>query len=68
MVKENAVNNSTRVATVAILALAGILVAAMGYKFLADHWEDIKTLVIVALVLGGTFSVAVGGLKLRSGK
>jgi len=53
---------------VAIMALAGIFVAAMGYRFLADHWEDIKALAIVALVLGGTFSVAVGGLKMKSGR
>jgi len=62
------VNDSTRVTMVAIMALAGIFVAAMGYRFLADHWEDIKALAIVALVLGGTFSVAVGGLKMKSGR
>lgn len=59
-------SDSTRVAIVGILALAGILLAAMGYKFLADHWEDIKTMGILAIVLGGTVTVAIGGLKLKS--
>lgn len=60
--------DQTRVAIVGIIALASILLAALGYRFVADHWEDIKTLAILALVLGGTFSLAVGGLRLRSGK
>jgi len=60
--------DSTRVAISGILALVAILTLVLGYRFLADHWEDIKSLAIVALVLGGTFSVAIGGLKLRSGR
>ena len=60
--------DSTRVAISGILALVAILTLVLGYRFLADHWEDIKSLAIVALVLGGTFSIAVGGLKLRSGR
>ena len=60
--------DSTRVAISGILALVAILTLVLGYRFLADHWEDIKSLAIIALVLGGTFSVAIGGLKLRSGR
>ena len=60
--------DSTRVAVVGVMALAGIFLAAMGYRFLTDHWEDIKELAIIAIVLGGTFTVAVGGLKLKSGR
>ncbi len=57
-----------RVTIVGIIALVSIFLAWMGYKFVADHWEDIKTLAVVALALGGTFSLAVGGLKLKSRK
>ena len=60
--------DSTRVAISSILALVAILTLVLGYRFLVDHWEDIKSLAIVALVLGGTFSVAIGGLKLRLGR
>ena len=60
--------DSTKVAVAGIVALATILTVMLGFRFLVDHWEDIKSLAIVALVLGGTFSIAVGGLKLRSGR
>jgi uncharacterized membrane protein len=60
--------DSTKVAVAGIAALVAVLAVMLGFRFLADHWEDIKSLVIVALVLGGTFSIAVGGLKLRSGR
>lgn len=60
--------DSTKVAIAGILALVAILTLALGFRFLVDHWEDIKSLAIVALVLGGTFSIAIGGLKLRSGR
>lgn len=60
--------DSTKVAVAGILALVAILTVVLGFRFVADHWEDIKSLAIVALVLGGTFSIAIGGLKLRSGR
>ena len=60
--------DSTKVAVTGILALVAMLTLALGFRFVADHWEDIKSLAIVALVLGGTFSIAIGGLKLRSGR
>lgn len=60
--------DSTKVAVAGILALVAILTLTLGFRFLADHWEDIKSLAIVALVIGGTFSIAIGGLKLRSGR
>jgi hypothetical protein len=46
--------------------LVALIALLAGYMFIADHWEDIKALAIMALVLGGTFSVAIGGLKIRS--
>ena len=60
--------DTTKVAIVGILALVAIFTVALGFKFLVDHWEDIKSLAIVALVLGGIFSVTIGGLKLRAGR
>lgn len=60
--------DQTKVAVAAIMAVVTIIALGLGYRFLADHWEDIKSLAIVALVLGGTFSIAFGGLKLRSGR
>lgn len=60
--------DQTKVTIVGIIALASMFLAVLGYRFVADHWEDIKTLAILGLILGGTFSMAVGGLKLRSGK
>lgn len=59
--------DQTKVGIAGILALVAIIGLGLGFKFLADHWEDIKTLAIIALVLGGAFSVAIGGLKLRGG-
>ena len=60
--------NSTK----AVIALASIVVAIfgiwMGFKFLSDHWNDIKELATIALVLGASFSVVFGGLKLRAGR
>lgn len=60
--------DSTKVAVVGIIALAGLFTAALGLRFVADHWEDIKALAIVALVVGGTLTLAVGGFKLKSGR
>ena len=60
--------DQTKVAIAAIMAMVALMTLVMGYRFLADHWEDIKSLAIVTLVLGGTFSVAFSGLKLRSGR
>ena len=60
--------DSTRIAIGGILALLVIVSLGLGYRFLVDHWEDIKTLAIIAIVFGGTVSVAIGGLKLRSGR
>ena len=60
--------DQTKVAIAAIMAMVALMTLALGYRFLADHWEDIKSLAVVALVLGGTFSIAFGGLKMRSGR
>lgn len=60
--------DQTKVAIVSVIALATVVIAGLGYMFIANHWEDIKTLAILTIVLGGTFSLAVGGLKLKSGK
>lgn len=51
-----------------VIGLVSLVSLLLGYKFVADHWQDIKELAVVALVLGGTFTVAVGGLKLKSGR
>jgi L-lactate permease len=45
----------------------GLVALLLGFKFISDHWTDIKELFTIALVLGGSFTVAIGGLKLRSG-
>jgi len=54
------------------ITLASLLVAAfaifMGFKFISDHWADIKELLTIALVLGASFTVVIGGLKLRTGR
>jgi len=60
--------DSNKVIIVAMMALVAVFALWLGFKFVADHWEDIKALAIIALVLGGTFSVVVGGLKLRAGR
>lgn len=60
--------DQTRVAIVGIIALACIILAGLGYRFVADHWEDIKALAIITVALGGTFSVVVAGVKLKSGR
>jgi ABC-type amino acid transport system permease subunit len=58
--------DNTKTVAVIGIAVVSIIAILMGYKFLSDHWEDIKTLAIVALVLGGTFTVAFGGIKLHA--
>ena len=58
--------NQAKVVIAVVAGLVALITLVMGYNFLAAHWEDIKTLAIVALVLGGTLTVAVGGFKLHS--
>ncbi len=60
--------NQTKVAVTAIMAVVALMTLTLGFRFLDYHWEDIKSMAIVALVLGGTFSIAFSGLKLRSGR
>ncbi len=60
--------DQTKVAITIIMAVVAVITLTMGYRFLTDHWEDIKSLAIIAIVLGGAFTVAFGGLKLRSGR
>ena len=53
---------------VLVSSLVTIFAISQGFKFIGNHWADIKELLTIALVLGATFSVAVGGVKLRSGR
>jgi len=58
--------DQTKVVIVLIAAVVALISLLAGYVFISSHWEDIKSLFIIALVLGGTVSVAIGGLKIRS--
>ena len=60
--------DNTKVAIVGIVMLGVLILALLSYVFLVTHWEDIKSLALVSLVLGGTFSVAFCGWKLWSGR
>ena len=60
--------NSSKTITVLVSSLVAVFAISMGFKFVSNHWADIKELLTVALVLGASFSVVIGGLKLRSGR
>ncbi len=60
--------DSTKIAMTGIAAVAAVTVAAMGVWFINEHWKDIKALGLVALVLGGTFTIGGGGLWLKGRK
>jgi L-lactate permease len=49
------------VATVAV-----IMALVLSYIFVVNHWEDIKELATIAIVLGGSFAIGFGGFKLRA--
>jgi len=57
-----------RVAVIAIGAGVALITLFVGYTFLVDHWEDIKTLATIAMVSGGTFSAVFAGFKIHSGR
>ena len=58
--------NGNSDATVIIIGILGVVSILLGFKFLNDHWEDIKTLAILALVLGGAFTIGGGGWWIAS--
>jgi len=58
----------TRIATAGILALVMVFGLWLGYRFLGVHWEDIKALAIVALVLVGTVTLVDGSWKMTLGR
>lgn len=58
--------DSNRAVVGVVVAVVGIFGLLLGYRFLVDHWEDIKSLAIIALVFGGTITFAIGGLKFRA--
>jgi NAD/NADP transhydrogenase beta subunit len=60
--------DGTKLAIAVLAAVVAVVVILLGYQFINDHWEDIKSLFIIALALGGTFVVTIGGLKLRAGR
>ena len=60
--------DGTKFAVAVLAVVVAVVVILLGYQFINDHWEDIKSLFIIALVLGGTFIVTIGGLKLRAGR
>lgn len=60
--------DSTKVVITLIAAFVTLFSIWMGFKFVSDHWNDIKELATIALVLGVGFSVVIGGLKLRAGR
>jgi hypothetical protein len=59
-------DDNNKVAVVAILGVVGLITLLAGYTFLTDHWEDIKAMATIALISGGTFSVAFAGFKIHS--
>lgn len=58
--------DQTKVAVALIVAVLILSTLILGFNFLSDHWEDIKSLCTIALVVGGTFTLAFGGFKLSS--
>lgn len=58
--------DTTEIAIADIGTLGVIVLALLGYAFLVTHWEDIKTLALVALVMGGGVTIAYGGINLGS--
>ncbi len=58
----------TKVVVAGIAAVAVLVVAVLGFQFISEHWEDIKALGLVALVLGGTVTIGGGGLWLSGRK
>jgi NO-binding membrane sensor protein with MHYT domain len=60
--------DSTKVVIALFAAFIALVGMWMGFKFVSDHWNDIKELATIALVLGVGFSVVIGGLKLRAGR
>lgn len=60
--------DETKVTIVIIGAVLAFVALILGYVFIVDHWEDIKALALIALVVGGAFSIAYGGFKLKSGR
>ena len=60
--------DSTKVVITLVAAFVILFGIWMGFNFVSDHWNDIKELATIALVLGVGFSVVIGGLKLRAGR
>ncbi len=60
--------DSTKVVITLVAAFVTLFGIWMGFKFVSDHWNDIKELASIALVMGVGFSVVIGGLKLRAGR
>jgi len=60
--------DDNKVVVVVIIAVVGLITLLAGYTFLTDHWEDIKNLAAIALVMGGTFTLAFAGFKIKSGR
>lgn len=60
--------DSSKVVIVVAPSLVAVFAISMGFKFVSTHWADIKELLTIALVLGASFSVVIGGLKLNSGR
>ncbi len=59
--------DSTKVAITLGTTLVALFTIGMGFKFVSAHWADIKELLTIALVLGASFTIVIGGFKLRSG-
>lgn len=60
--------DSTKIGIALVAAFVALFGVGMGFKFVSDHWNDIKELATIALVLGVSFSVVIGGLTLRAGR
>jgi hypothetical protein len=44
----------------------GVLGLVLAHWFVSTHWQDIKDLAIVAMVLGGSFALTIGGIKISA--
>jgi hypothetical protein len=60
--------DSIKPALIISSVVLGLVALLLGFKFASDHWEDIKELMTIAMVLGVGFTVIVGGLTLHSGR
>lgn len=57
--------DTTKIVIVCIIALAALIATFMGIQFINQHWEDIKTMGLVALILGGALTIGGGGVWLK---